>query len=78
MNHTISYNGHTIEPTTRRREDPDGWTLEVRITSDDEDTRARRCRAPNVFASKDEAIRRSLAFGRKIVDGRVQPKSDPS
>jgi hypothetical protein len=78
MNRSIEYNGHTIEATTRQRQDPQGWTLEVRITSDDEGVRPRRCRAPNTFTSKVEAIKRSLSFGRKIVDGKLQPKGSPS
>lgn len=78
MNHSIDYNGYTIEPTTRLREHPHGWTLEVRITAAGETSRVRRCRAPNTFASKDEAIRRCLSFGRKIVDGKLQPKARPS
>jgi hypothetical protein len=75
MNHSVEYNGHRIEPLTRLSKDPQGWTLEVRITSADPDARGRRCHAPNTYSSQDVAVKQCLAFGRDIVDGKLKPKA---
>ena len=77
MSRSIEYNGHLIEPTTRRTNDPRGWTLQVRITSVGRDTDVRRCRSPKVYPTRELAVTRCLEFGRRIVDGRLQPKGTP-
>jgi len=46
----------------------------VRITPTGDDTDVRRCRAPNTYATKRAAVANSLAFGRQIVDGKLQPR----
>lgn len=78
MSNRIEYNGHVIEPTTKRTDEHDRWTLEVRITTADPETGPRRCRAPNTYASKEVAVAHCLEFGRRIVDGKLQPKADPT
>ena len=78
MNRSIEYNGHTIASATRLSADPAGWTLEVHITSDDVGTRGRRCHAPNTYETQEAAVKHCLAFGRKIVDGKLQPKTSLS
>lgn len=72
MTRSIEYHGYLIEPTTRLRKQPSGWTLEVRITRAGRRTGARRCRAANLYATEDLAVSRCLEFGRQIVDGKVQ------
>jgi hypothetical protein len=76
MSKRIEYNGYVIEPTTRLRSAPDGWTLEVRIIPAGRRTGMRRCRAPNTYATEELAVARCLAFGRQIVDGKLKPRSD--
>lgn len=78
MTAPIEYNGHVIEPMTQLNEEPRGWTLEVRIRPVDGDARARRCRAPNLYASEDVAVERCLEFGRQIVDGKLKPRVRPA
>jgi hypothetical protein len=78
MNERIEYNGYVIEPTTRLKDDPYGWTLEVRITPADGSTVARRCRAPNTYPTQELAVERCLQFGRRVVDGKAVPKGDRS
>lgn len=78
MSNRIEYNGHVIEPTTKRTEKADRWTLEVRITTPDQSAGARRCRAPNTYPSKEVAVEHCLEFGRRIVDGKLQPKAGPT
>jgi hypothetical protein len=77
LSHQVEYNGYVIEPRTRRREKPFGWTLEVRITPAGRRTGVRRCRAPNLYDNEELAIARCLEFGRRIVDGRLQPRERP-
>jgi hypothetical protein len=79
MSNRIEYNGHVIEPTTQLKNKPRGWTLEVRITTlDRQSSGARRCRAPNTYATKDVAVANCLEFGRQIVDGKLQPRVEPT
>ena len=78
MSNSIEYNGFTIEPTTRLRSDPHGWTLEVRITPRDNRAEPRRCRAPNTYPTKEQAIERCLVFGRRVLDGKAVRKVDHS
>ncbi|MDH3497876.1 MAG: hypothetical protein OER21_14035 [Gemmatimonadota bacterium] len=73
MSNRIEYNGHVIEPRTRLKGKPQSWTLEVHITPLGRRTGVRRCRAPNTYASEALAVDRCLEFGRRIVDGKLQP-----
>ena len=75
MNSAIEYNGHVIEPTTRAKGTPSQWTLEVRIAPVGQDTEARRCRAPNMYPTKARAVVNCLEFGRRIVDGKMRPRT---
>lgn len=75
MRKAIEYKGHVIEPRTQLSDEPHGWTLDVRIRPVDGQSRARRCRAPNIYASEEVAIARCLAFGRRIVDGELKPRA---
>lgn len=78
MTNRIEYNGYVIEPTTRLKSKPHGWTLEVRLTPVGRRTGVRRCRAPNTFPSEELAVARCLEFGRRIVDGKAQRKVGPT
>jgi hypothetical protein len=74
MSSPIEYNGYMIEPTTRLKPEPHGWTLEVRITPAGRSSGSRRCRAPNTYATEDVAVAHCLEFGRQIVDGKLHPR----
>ncbi len=78
MSNRIEYNGYVIEPTTRLKDDPPGWTLEVRITPTDSRMESRRCRAPNTYPTKELAVERCFAFGRRVVDGKARRKVNPA
>jgi hypothetical protein len=77
MSNSIEYHGHVITPATRLKGKPAGWTLEVHITPAGRRTGLRRCRAPNTYATEEMAVARCLEFGRRIVDGKLQPR-DPT
>lgn len=70
----LEYNGHILTPGTRFQKKPEGWTLEVHIKPVGRKLGGRRCRAPNLYASEEKATQRCLEFGRRIVDGRMQPR----
>jgi hypothetical protein len=74
MSSRIEYNGYVIEPTTRLKNKPYGWTLEVRISPAGRRTGIRRCRGPNMFANEELAVAHCLQFGRQIVDGKLKPR----
>jgi hypothetical protein len=78
MTKRIEYNGYVIEPTTKLKGKPAGWTLEVRITPAGRRTGVRRCRAGNTYPSEAAAVASCLEFGRRIVDGRLQPRVGPT
>jgi hypothetical protein len=78
MSNRIEYNGHVIEANTKLKSEPHGWTLEVHIAPVGSDQRVRRCRAPNTYPTEDVAVARCLEFGRQIVDGKLQPRVDPT
>ncbi len=74
MDASIEYNGYVIKPATRRRGKPPTWTLEVHITPAGRQLGTRRCRAGNTYATQEVAVARCLEFGRRIVDGKIQPR----
>ena len=78
MSTRVEYNGYVIEPTTRIKQKPFGWTLEVRITPAGRKTGVRRCRAPNRYPTEELAVAQCLKFGRKIVDGKLTPRAGPA
>lgn len=73
MTTRIEYNGHMIEAKTRHKSSPAGWTLQVHITNLGSPPAIRRCRGPNMYESKKLAVHHCLEFGRRIVDGKLQP-----
>ena len=74
MARSIKYHGYTITPASRHRRQPAGWTLEVQLMPTGRNTGKRRCRAANTYASEEEAVGHCLEFGRRIVDGKLQPR----
>ncbi len=74
MESSIEYNGYVITPATRLRGTPPTWTLEVHITPAGRRLGTRRCRAGNTYATEEVAVERCLEFGRRIVDGKIQPR----
>ena len=75
MTASIQYNGHILTPRTRFQQKPkEGWTLEVHVKPKGRKLGGKKCRAPNLYESEDEATKWCLEFGRRIVDGTIQPK----
>lgn len=73
MKNRIEYNGFEIQSTSRLKDEPSAWTVEVHITPLDRSAPVRRCRGPYTYATQQEAVKRSLKFGRLIVDGKLKP-----
>lgn len=76
MADSVEYHGYVLEPATRQRREPPGWTLEVHITPVGRRTGTRRCRASNVYPSQEVATERCVEFGRRIVDGKIQRRGE--
>lgn len=74
MSASVEYNGHILTPATRFQRKPEGWTLEVHIKPVGRKLGLRRCRAQNLYATEEKATEWCLEFGRRIVDGTLQPK----
>jgi hypothetical protein len=74
MSASVEYKGHILTSATRHRRKPDGWTLQVHVQPVGRSLGLRKCRAPNLYATEEEATERCLRFGRLIVDGKVQPR----
>lgn len=78
MSHRIEYQGFVIEPSTQLRTDPEGWSLEVRITPAGRRTGTRRCRGFGRYSTEEIALARGLELGRRIVDGRARRRGKPT
>jgi len=74
MTASIQYNGFILTPATRFQRDPEGWTLEVHVKPVGRKLGGKRCRARNLYQSEDQATKWCLEFGRRIVDGTIQPR----
>ena len=77
MSNRVEYNGYVIEPTTRLKSKAAGWTLQVRITPAGRRTGIRLCRGSNTYPTEAVASKHCLEFGRRIVDGKLRPRSSP-
>jgi len=72
---SVQYNGHILTPATRFQNKPkEGWTLEVHIKPVGRKLGGKRCKARNIYANEEHATERCLEFGRRIVDGTIQPR----
>ena len=69
---SVEYNGHILTPATRFRNKPKGWTLQVHVQPVGRLGGLRKCRAPNMYETEAEAVKRCISFGRLIVDGKIQ------
>jgi len=69
MEHRINYKGYVIEVRPDQLANG-GWQVNVLIERHFEaDVRVRSAHASNTFSTEDEAIERSLDFGKQIIDG---------
>jgi hypothetical protein len=69
---TITYEGYTIQSTPHET-DVDKWRLHIRITGkDDQGVRTSEFPAHVLYTSEQEADIHGIAFGQRVIDGKVE------
>ncbi len=70
---TVPYKGYEIRATPLQLPESGEWTLDIEIVRHTGDAvNLRPFSARNKFPTREEAIVRCFAFGRRIIDGKVQ------
>jgi PilZ domain len=72
MDKTVTYQGYTIQPAPYQT-DGETWRLRIFISLEDHcGNRTRELSAESVYATKQEAEIHGIAFGQRIIDGKVE------
>ncbi len=70
---TLQYKGYEIRATPLQLPESREWTLDIEIVRHTGDAvRLRPFRARNKFQTQEEAIARCFAFGKRIIDGKIE------
>jgi len=73
MARTINYDGYTIQSTPHHETDGEKWRLRVFISVEDHrGVRTREFPAEVVYATEQEADTHGIAFGQRLIDGKVK------
>ena len=76
MEKTVEYQGYTIESAPHHLVDAEKWGLRIFISVDDHrGVRTREFSADVVYASEQEADIHGIAFGQRLIDGKVEGRS---
>ena len=76
MEKTVEYQGYTIESAPHHLIDGGKWGLRIFISVDDHrGVRTREFSADVVYASEQEADIHGIAFGQRLIDGKVEGRS---
>lgn len=76
MEKTVEYQGYTIESAPHHQVDGEKWGLRIFISVDDHrGVRTREFSADVVYASEQEADIHGIAFGQRLIDGKVEGRS---
>ena len=76
MEKTVEYQGYTIESAPHHLVDGEKWGLRIFISLDDHrGVRTREFSADVVYASEQEADIHGIAFGQRLIDGKVEGRS---
>ena len=76
MEKTVEYQGYTIESAPQRLVDDEKWGLRIFISVDDHrGVRTREFSADVVYATEHEADIHGIAFGQRLIDGKVEGRS---
>ncbi|MFO0700012.1 MAG: PilZ domain-containing protein [Nitrospira sp.] len=72
MGKQVAYNGYTIESVPYHEAHGDKWRLRVYVSvHHPRGIQTRECAADGLYASEDEADFYGIAFGQRVIDGRV-------
>ena len=76
MEKIVEYQGYTIESAPHLLVDGEKWGLRIFISVDDHrGVRTREFSADVVYASEHEADIHGIAFGQRLIDGKVEGRS---
>lgn len=76
MEKTVEYQGYTIESAPQRLADDEKWGLRIFISVDDHrGVRTREFSADVVYATEHEADIHGIAYGQRLIDGKVEGRS---
>ena len=76
MGKTVEYQGYTIESAPHPLADGEKWRLHILISVDDSrGVRTREFSAEVVYATEQEADIHGIAFGQRLIDGKVEGQS---
>ena len=76
MEKTVEYQGYTIESAPHHLVDGEKWGLRIFISVDDHrGVRTREFSADVVYATEQEADIHGIAFGQRLIDGKVEGRS---
>ena len=76
MEKTVEYQGYTIESAPHHLVDGEKWGLCIFISVDDHcGVRTREFSADVVYATEQEADIHGIAFGQRLIDGKVEGRS---
>jgi hypothetical protein len=68
----VAYNGYTIESVPYHEAHGDKWRLRIYISvQHPRGIQTRECAAEGLYASEEEADFYGIAFGQRVIDGRV-------
>ncbi len=76
MGKTLEYQGYTIQSAPDHLADGEKWRLRIFISVDDhQGVKAREFSADVVYATEQEADIHGIAFGQRLIDGKVEGQS---
>lgn len=76
MEKTVEYQGYTIQSTPHHLADGKKWQLRIFISVDDHrGVKTREFLADVLYATEQEADIHGIAFGQRLIDGKVEGRS---
>ena len=73
MGKTLEYQGYTIQSSPYHLADGEKWQLRIFVSVDDHrGVKAREFSADGVYATEQEADIHGIAFGQRLIDGKVE------
>ena len=76
MAKTVEYQGYTIQSAPQHLADGETWRLRIFISFEDHrGVKAREFSADVVYATEQEADIHGIAFGQRLIDGKVEGQS---
>ncbi|TKS63855.1 MAG: PilZ domain-containing protein [Nitrospira sp.] len=76
MGKTLEYQGYTIQSSPQHLADGEKWQLRIFVSMDDHrGVKAREFLADGVYATEQEADIHGIAYGQRLIDGKVEGRS---